>query len=305
MSESMIDARELHRWMEEQRAFVLIDVLPTDAHEELRLPRARPACVYEVTFLEQVESHAPDRETPLVVHCSGPDSLACVDAAVRLDAAGYSSVHLFRGGRRAWIDAGYPVEGSGAAGGWLPDPPAALLDGILEVHVESSGVDWAGRNLGGRHFGSLAVGGGRVKVEGGIVVSGSIAIDMRSIRVGDLSGDHARLLVQHLESDDFFAVAQYPEARFEIHALERVAGATPGVPDHRARGALTLRGITNEIAFLAQVAPHKEGGVLLQSQLELDRTLWGVNYGSGKLYHRLGMHLVNDHISAQVRVVAR
>jgi len=34
----------------------------------------------------------------------------------------------------------------------------------------------------------------------------------------------------------------------------------------------------------------------------VDRTRWGASYGSGKLYHRLGMHLVDDHVTIEARL---
>ena len=42
------------------------------------------------------------------------------------------------------------------------------------------------------------------------------------------------------------------------------------------------------------IAPQNDGTLKAQASLDLYRTLWGVCYGSGRLYERLGMHLVND-----------
>ena len=58
------------------------------------------------------------------------------------------------------------------------------------------------------------------------------------------------------------------------------------------------------LAFPATVVAH-DGGVVLEAHFELDRTRWGASYGSGRLYHRLGMHLVNDAVSLGVRLIAR
>ena len=45
--------------------------------------------------------------------------------------------------------------------------------------------------------------------------------------------------------------------------------------------------------------------ILSQVPQCFDRTHWSVNYGSGKLYDDLGMHLVNDDVSLQIRLIAR
>ena len=48
----------------------------------------------------------------------------------------------------------------------------------------------------------------------------------------------------------------------------------------------------------------KEEVLALDAHFDIDRTRWNVNYGSGKLYDGLGMHLVNDDVSLQIRLVA-
>jgi hypothetical protein len=37
--------------------------------------------------------------------------------------------------------------------------------------------------------------------------------------------------------------------------------------------------------------------------VEFDRTLWGSEYGSGKLFARLGQHLVNDFVHLHLKIV--
>jgi hypothetical protein len=53
------------------------------------------------------------------------------------------------------------------------------------------------------------------------------------------------------------------------------------------------------------VAAQADGILKAQASVDLDRTLWDVCYGSGKLYERLGMHLVNDLISLELFIAAR
>jgi hypothetical protein len=50
---------------------------------------------------------------------------------------------------------------------------------------------------------------------------------------------------------------------------------------------------------------QEDGTLKAQAALDIDRTLWNVCYGSGRLYERLGMHLVNDLISIELFIVAR
>ena len=97
------------------------------------------------------------------------------------------------------------------------------------------------------------------------------------------------------------------------YASEGTAAGTPWDPRPSSpledgtyiRAVFTLLETTKETTLPAFVAPGKPGTLALQAYFALDRTQWGVRYGSGKLYERLGMHLVNDEINFDVTIVAR
>jgi polyisoprenoid-binding protein YceI/rhodanese-related sulfurtransferase len=294
-----IDTPELKRWIDARRPFVLLDVLPPEAYRESRLPGAVNACIYDVTFLDQATALVPDRGTPIVVYCAGPASRASADAAERLAGAGYQDVRRFAGGREAWRDSGGTFEGAP----YKPPPEERPRDGEYSIDLGRSLIGWVGRNPGGSHDGTVRFKTGRIEVKEGRVARGVFEADMGSIDVADLSGEMADLLRRHLESDDFFSVARHPMARFEITRMAPIAGATPGAPNYEAEGKLTLRGVTNPVAFPATVAMRNGNEVTLETHFDLDRTRWNANYGSGRLYASLGMHLVNDHVTIQVRAV--
>ncbi|MHC4162877.1 MAG: rhodanese-like domain-containing protein, partial [Planctomycetota bacterium] len=212
-----IDRDGLKRWIDEKKEFALLDVLTSDAYERTRLPGAKNACVYEVTFLEQVREHVASPDTEVVVYCSSPSSHASTDAAERLTQAGYTRVHEFEGGREAWAEADYPFEGTEAT--WPPAPAATPEDRDYTVDSDDSNVEWTGRNIGGRHYGTVRVASGKVTIRDGVLAGGSFELDMDSFEAGDLTGEMAELLVAHLKSDDFFATIEHPTARFEITGL--------------------------------------------------------------------------------------
>jgi len=57
--------------------------------------------------------------------------------------------------------------------------------------------------------------------------------------------------------------------------------------------------------FEAVIENLADGALAAEAHFDLDRTRWGVIYGSGRFFEHLGMHLVYDPISVQVRIVAR
>jgi polyisoprenoid-binding protein YceI len=246
-----------------------------------------------------------DREATIVVHGSREACTASAEAATRLRAAGFTNVIRFAGGREAWETAGLPFEGSRPDAPWRASTTPEVTDGTYEVDSEASLVEWTGRNVANRHFGTLRVAGGTLEVRNGRPSAGWVEVDMASMRVGDLEGDMADLLIAHLASEDFFSVETFPTARLDLRRAEALPEATPGTPNARITAFLSLRGVTEELIFSAVVAAPEEGAVAVQTVLELDRTRWGATYGSGKLFDRLGLHLVNDLVTLQVRVVAR
>jgi polyisoprenoid-binding protein YceI len=143
-------------------------------------------------------------------------------------------------------------------------------------------------------------------VHNGLPAAGRITLDMSAITNLDLGDDGWRsMLIRHLESDDFLAVARFPAAAFELTGWRPLAGAPPGTPNGVATGDLTIKDTVRSVSFPADIRPEEDGSLKAHAALDIDRTLWNVCYGSGKLYERLGMHLVYDLVSLELFVAAR
>lgn len=301
MATTTITAEQLREWLDGGRDFVLLDVVPGEYFAEKHIPGACCACVYEVVFLDRVRDIVPAPEREIVVYGSSARSRASAVAAEKLAAAGYPGVVDFPGGLEEWEALGYPLEADPAKA--VPVP--TLADRSYAVDPAKSTLHWVGRNLGGRHHGSIGVKGGGLTFSGGNLTGGNIAIDMETIRNSDLTDETwNRLLINHLKSEDFFDVTRFPTASFELARATLLPDATPGTPNHRVEGILTIRGVGNRVEFPALIAPRDDGGVSAQAFFDIDRTRWKVVYGSGKLFEKLGMHLVNDIISLELQVVA-
>jgi polyisoprenoid-binding protein YceI len=111
------------------------------------------------------------------------------------------------------------------------------------------------------------------------------------------------VLINHLRSDDFFDIERFPEASFAIDAASRIDGATLGQPNLEITGDLTLKSFSVPLTFRAVTGVTPDGKAAAQAVLSLDRTCWGVFYGSGHYFNRLGMHLVNDLIDLEIKIV--
>jgi polyisoprenoid-binding protein YceI len=179
-------------------------------------------------------------------------------------------------------------------------------NGTYEIDTEKSVVEWSGRNINNRHHGRIAVSGGELVMANGLPQSGCIKLDMNTLTDIDLQDEVWRsMLLKHLKSEDFFDVERFPLVTFELNGASAIATATPGTPNTEIAGVLTIKETARSICFPAIIAPQEDGTLKAHAVLDLDRTLWNVCYGSGKLYERLGMHLVNDLISVEMFLVAR
>jgi rhodanese-related sulfurtransferase len=209
-----ISRDELTTQLAEILTTVIIDVLPEAEFKAAHLPGALNACVFDMTFLDDVKKLVPDPATPLVLYGSSARNLASQTAAEKLAAAGYAHLANYRGGLEDWREAGHAVEGDGATP--VPKPQ----DGTHQIDVEQSKVGWTGRNLTGAHSGTIKLRGGSIKIESGKPVSGSFTLDMRDIECTDLKDGKLReMLEAHLKAEDFFDVERYPRRCPTLHSV--------------------------------------------------------------------------------------
>jgi polyisoprenoid-binding protein YceI len=198
---------------------------------------------------------------------------------------------------------GYELEGDDPGIIERTEVPYIFEDWTYVVDIEESLIEWTGRNPNTKHYGTIKLSGGEINVKDG-QIDGHFEIDMKSIRNVNLEGNPLQsVLTDHLLSDDFFFVKAFPKATFTIKSAEPIKDATQSEPNFRINGVLDLRGIQKDIRFLANAGGEQGGKVMIESHFDIDRTKWGVIYGSARFFERLGMHLVFDLISIQLHIV--
>lgn len=163
----------------------------------------------------------------------------------------------------------------------------------FNVDNKESKVYWKGKKVTGEHTGYVLIDNGRVYVSNNGVTSADIKLDMTSIEVTDLEGEWKEKLVGHLKNDDFFSVDKHPSASFKITSFS----------NDKVVGDLTIKGITNEVSFPAEV--KIDGNVLTASGIaSIDRTKWNIKYGSGKFFSNLGDNMINDQFEINFELKA-
>lgn len=299
-----LSPKELHLWIEEKKSFYLIDTLLNDHFAKIHLPGAVNASVFQVTFMDQIKGITADKGSAIVVYGSSGRSMDAVTAAGKLAENGYTHVHVLKGGMEGWADAGFSLAGEAID---APDDPQTLLtlkNRSYRVDTDQSTIAWWGRNPNTTHFGNVTIANGELTVTDGII-TGRFDIDMDSITNINLKGNELQpVLIAHLKSDDFFLTRLFPKASFEITHAAPIEKPFLSIPNYQLKGALQIRGIKAEQDFMATIASAPENGLAAEAHFDIDRTRWGVIYGSARFFEHLGMHLVFDMISFHVRIIA-
>lgn len=279
----------------------LLDVRLADDFEAAHLEGAVNNCVFEVAFRDRLSATAPNREAPTVVYGANGSSGEAAAAADKLRRAGYLDIHLLEGGLVGAKAAGLPL----LSGDPLPEPPR-IANGSHPIDFEESRVEWTGRNLINKHWGTVPIRAGELHFQEGKLTGGTITLDLLGLTCTDLAGNELHdVLIAHLHNEDFFDVEHHPEATLQIRQATPIEGSSPGAPNLRIHADLTLRGQTQAIEFTAATGVTPEGKAAAQASFSIDRTRWGVLYGSGKFFHRLAGHLVNDHVDFQIRLLTQ
>ncbi len=163
----------------------------------------------------------------------------------------------------------------------------------LSVNTEASKVLWTGRKVSGQHNGEVKIKSGKVVVTGDQITGGEFVLDMTTINALDLQGEWKTKLDGHLKADDFFAVAKFPEATLEI---TNVTGTGVSTVDVSAN--LTIKDITKNITFKANVTEISETALKANADFNIKRADWGINYAGQ------ADDLISEEINFKIDLVA-
>ena len=300
-----VTPEELSAWMEKQKSFFLIHTLTGIHFQKVHLPGAQNACVFEVAFLDQMHSITADKDAEIVVYGSSERSMDALTAAEKLKLNGYQRIMILKGGIESWRALGYPLDGESAD--IVHDPEVRLLlpEGQYQIDTDQSIIEWFGRNPNTKHFGTVRISDGQILIENGNM-TGAVEIDMDSIENINLEGDELQpVLISHLKSDDFFLVKAFPTAKFTINSGRLAEEPHLSSPNYEVNGTLNLRGVKADLSFATTITGTEDGGLVAEAHFDIDRTRWNVIYGSTRFFENLGMHIVFDLISFQLKIVAK
>ena len=168
----------------------------------------------------------------------------------------------------------------------------------LTINTKISSVNWVGKKVSGEHSGTINIKEGSLHLHDGNVASGKIIIDMESINTTDMEGEYKEKLDKHLKETDFFDVANHKTALLNITSVKLIEGNK-----YKITGDLTIKGIAKPIAFPATIE-IKDGKLGAYAEMEVDRTLYDIKYGSGKFFEGLGDKMISDNFIIKFKIAA-
>lgn len=169
-------------------------------------------------------------------------------------------------------------------------------------------IGWEGSKPTGTHNGTIKLSEGTVYVNDSTVTAGSFTIDMNSMIVLDLEGEYKTNLEDHLKGTvagkevDFFNVTKYPTAKFEVTEIKSV-GDQPNA-NSIVTGNLTMLDSTKVVTFPASISIDAEKVSIATEPFTINRTDWGIKYGSKSFFDDLKDKFIDDEIKLRLNILA-
>jgi len=160
-----------------------------------------------------------------------------------------------------------------------------------KVDAAKSSINWLAKKVTGQHEGNVNLKEGNLIFKGKKVVGGNFTVDMTSMTTTDLkAGQGKEKLDGHLKSEDFFGIEKFPTATLVFKSIgEKSAGVYSVTAD------LTIKGITDSVNFDLTTSANTA-----TTKLSVDRTKFGIKYGSKSLVDTIADKAIDDEFELTV-----
>lgn len=173
----------------------------------------------------------------------------------------------------------------------------------FELLPQQSIIYWLGSSPTGTHNGSLKFKESKLFIDqAGNLAGGVFNIDMTTIANLDISDpDEKKDFEENIKSGNFFQVDSFPTAEFRIVA---VTASKDSLTNAIVDGELTIKSITKPLQIKAHVNIAENIMLIIIPEFIIDRTEWGINYNSKKIFSNLLDNLINDEIKINMKILA-
>ncbi len=169
-----------------------------------------------------------------------------------------------------------------------------------KVDSAISKVTYVGKKINGEHTGTLTLKNGSLTFKGEEIVEGEFIADMNSLTSTDITDpEYNKKYVSHMKSADFFNTEKFPVSKLLIKSSKKTDKGL------EVKAELTMIGATKPVTFVISDLKKDDKGVTGKSLLTLNRTDWGLKYGSESFFKNLGDKVIYDDFTLSVELSAK
>jgi polyisoprenoid-binding protein YceI len=153
-------------------------------------------------------------------------------------------------------------------------------------------VNWLGKKVTGQHTGTIKIKEGSLIFKTSKLKGGSFTVDMNSLTSTDLQGEYLGKLNGHLKSEDFFGTEKFPTSKMVFTKV-----VDKGLGKYAVTADLTIKDVKNPVQFDVLVKGNTATGKIV-----IDRTKYGIKYGSGSFFDNLGDKAIYDDFELDIKL---
>ncbi|UOB16848.1 YceI family protein [Abyssalbus ytuae] len=165
-----------------------------------------------------------------------------------------------------------------------------IKDNKKQVDVSKSKITWKGYKVTGSHEGTISLKEGYLIFDENKLTGGEFIADMTTISSTDLEGEWKDKLDGHLKAEDFFGIENHPVTKLVFTNVK-----STGKNSYQVTADLTIKKTTKPVTFNLSVYGSKA-----TASLKIDRTEYGLKYGSGSFFDNLGDKTIYDEFDLVV-----
>lgn len=168
----------------------------------------------------------------------------------------------------------------------------STISAQTKIDLTKSKINWIGKKITGEHKGTINFKEGSLLFKDQKISGGTFIADMTTLTNTDQSGKDKEKLEGHLKSDDFFNTKNFTTSQL---VFKSVSEKSPN--SYSVTADLTIKGKTRPITFDLLVKGQKA-----TAYLKIDRTQYGIQYGSGSFFDDLGDRTIYDIFELNVEL---
>lgn len=162
-----------------------------------------------------------------------------------------------------------------------------------KINAKKSTINWTGKKVTGEEVGTVKFKDGTLVIKDNKIVGGNFIVNMTTITAIDEKGEGKEKLEAHLKSKDFFNINEYKTASMVFKTVKELKKN-----HYKIVADLTIKGKTNPVTFELKVYEKTA-----TASLVLDRTKYGIQYGSGSFFDDLGDQTIYDNFDLDIVLV--